>query len=204
MKNHLLVAGATCGKSFLAEQLTKQGLTVLDTDGIVEKLTPTFWSVNDLKVPGRVKELINVQNDLIVANEILVAQPKLVVTISWGRVFMDRLFPLSKKKKPGFIFVARANSLEVTRISRDRGFALSTGLIGKWNNVAERHASNHFDHVIWLPESAYLSDVVVGTNKGWMLTSLGQSISQLSRTEALRMSVDEFSELKALKGGQNG
>lgn len=203
-KNNLLVAGPTSGKSFLADKLTKTGLPVLDTDDIINQYVPNYWAIaRDRSLSGKVKELIDVSTDLLCANEILSSMPKLVVTVSWGRVFMNKLFIPRKSEKIGHIFVARANPLEVTRISRDRGFALSTGLVGKWNNVAENHAPKHFDHVIWLPENVYLSDVVVGTPKGWSLSHLGEALSKMKRSEVLKITMDDLVGQGFVKGGSN-
>lgn len=179
------MAGPTCGKTTLIAKMNRGGIAVTDTDVITEQLMPEFFRLKVWNMTGGVPKLIEKMRDIIVADEILRTQPKLVLTNLWSKTFMDRLFSPIKGGKPASIYVFRASALEMTQLSKQRGSALSTGLTSKWANSAERWAPTVFDHVLWLPEGVFLSDVITVRSSEWSLTDLGKKLLLMNRTQAL-------------------
>jgi len=196
-KGYMLVAGPTSGKTFLLNQLKRSGITVTDTDVITEQLIPEYFKNKTWEMTGPVKVLLDKMRDIIIADELLQLGPKLVLTNLWSKPFMERLFPAVTSKKKASMYVFRANALEMTRLSKQRGSMLSTGLTSKWANSAERWAPEVFDHVLWLPENVFLADVVTVRGGVWALTDLGKRLIHLSRTEALKFKLDDESRKEA-------
>jgi hypothetical protein len=199
-KAGLLVAGPTTGKSFLVESMGRKGLAVTDTDDIITTVIPEFFRYKLRNESGVYGKFAAKCRDIIVADELLRTHPKWVLTNLWRPEFLQRLFrkaSADSTKPLGDIFVFRANALEIVRLSKHRGTALSTRLTNKWSNSAERYAPEWFDRVLWLPKGVFLADVVQPSKGGWILTRLGDDLSKLSRTQALDFVIADW------KGGND-
>jgi len=179
----LLVAGPTSGKSFLIRLLQGKGLTVADTDVTTELLMPDYFRLKIWKHRDATSKLVNHMRDIICAWDLQMNGSKLVLTNLWSETFLQHVLPTGKRK--AWLYVMRANPLEMTLLSKSRGHAISTSLTSKWVNNTEQYAHRVFEHVLWLPENVYLSDVVTANKDGWYLTEMGKALIGKSRSEAL-------------------
>lgn len=185
-KQGLLVAGPTSGKTFLKRELERRGVTLTDTDDVIERMMPEYFKHRIYNGSGILVDFASKARDLVVASELRLKNPKLVLTNLWSAPFMKQLFDHPEGVKPGYIYVMRANALEMTELSRQRsGATLSTGLTSKWAVAAEKWSPAVFDHVVWLPKDVFLSDVVTLSNNLWKLTEFGHFLSKHDRTFAL-------------------
>lgn len=193
----LLVAGPTSGKTFLIRLLQGRGLTVADTDVITESLMPDYFRLKIWRHRDQTAMLVNHMRDIICAWDLRLNGSKLVLTNLWSDTFLRQVLPPGKKK--AWLYVMRANPLEITLLSKARGSALSTSLTSKWVNAAEQRAERVFEHVLWLPEGVYLSDVVAANRDGWYLTEMGKELLGKTRSQVLSMKRKDL----APKGGSN-
>lgn len=182
-KNALLVAGPTSGKTYLERTMERKGIAVTDTDALIEQIIPDYFRNRWYERSGPDHDFVTKMRDLIIARAVLDLGSKLVLTNLWGDDFLNTLNGKTGVKQG--IFVFRANALDITKLSKQRGHALSTRLTSKWSVSAEKYAPKKFATIIWLPTDCYLADVVVPSSNGWNLTALGQSFAGKSRTEML-------------------
>ena len=185
IKAAMLVAGPTTGKSSLTKSLRANGVTVLETDEVIEEFMPFYfkdklWNITDPDRP-----YINRMKDIFVGYNISMTfeQKFAIMSNLWSPDFLDQF--LLPGKFPLYIF--RANALEITELSKARGTAIPTQLAAKWINSTEQHWHKRFDHVLWLPDNLFLSDVVSWELDKFTLTEKGRELIDKSRTAILEL-----------------
>lgn len=193
-KSGLLVAGPTSGKTTLIRDLRQKGIEVADTDEICDEIYPWYHDLKPYRRDTPDAHWLGVLVRQGLGRVVFDRGYKTVVTNLWGSEFLDPALGVSANTGKGWIYIGRANPLEITELSRTRGGSvIPTALTAKWTNSAERDSHKCFDHVLWLPKSVYLSQVVKLTPKGWTLTKLGEELIDKPRTYALHYKEDQGS-----------
>lgn len=155
----LLVAGPTAGKSFLQSKLSKNDDYVLDTDTMIERVMPTYFSKGHYRDQSEQGRMLSQLLEREIARDICdnISDKTGVVTNIWTRNFLDAC--LGKDRKP-LLYVGLTDWKEIQRRSRKRGSMLSEGLCKKWCSRLIDEVPLVFTNYIFLPNDLYLSDVV--------------------------------------------
>lgn len=181
----IIYAGPTTGKSSLLKLLTNQGIRCFDVDSIINVDIPGYWDVSR-KVSNLPPVKSFVQDCVAQLLESKMHHEHYVPVISsiWNEAFL-RQFHAKGALPP--LLVVRENPEEVSRLS---GSGLQPGipveLAEKWLMKVRHYGLRQFQHVLYLPDGVFLTDVVAYRMNQWQLTALGKQL--LLDQEALEKS----------------
>jgi len=155
----LLIAGPTCGKSYLQK---KSKFVIHDSDDVIAEFFPEWW--DKPRVDPNVTMYKAVAWMMRVLNH---GTADLWVTNLWGKDFLKVLFGKYSYRK--VIFVYRDNPVEIKRIYDQLGKEITLATLESWVKTWDKYAKVVSANVIVLKDGEYLSDVVEPTARYWRI-----------------------------------